>query len=103
MKLIICELVDFGNVLFIYHGERQTTSVTMRHLPGVEGWLEKGVRGPCTTTTSSRNALIGVEPPARAKKNFLETHITGREHTCEEYMIIPETPEKELSISRTFF
>ncbi len=37
------------------------------------------------------------------KKNFLETHITGREHTCEEYMIIPENPEKELSISRTFF
>lgn len=31
-------------------------------LTGVEGWLEKGVRGPCTTTTSSRNALIGVEP-----------------------------------------
>jgi hypothetical protein len=40
----------------------------MRHLPGVEGWLEKGVRGPCTTTTSSCNALIGVEPPAREKK-----------------------------------
>jgi hypothetical protein len=67
MKLIIYELVVFGNVLFIYHGERQT-SVTMRHLPGVEGWLEKGVRGPCTTTTSSHNALIGVEPPAREKK-----------------------------------
>jgi hypothetical protein len=32
-------------------------------LPGVEGRLEKGVRGPCSST-SSFDILSGVKPPA---------------------------------------
>ncbi len=47
-------------------------------LPGVEGRLEKGVRGPCSTT-SSFDILSGVKPPAsnnpkkREKKKGIES------------------------------
>ncbi len=58
--------------------EKQNPICDTVTLPGVEGRLEKGVRGPCSTT-SSFDILSGVKPPAsnnpkkRKKKKGIES------------------------------